>query len=106
MFRAELRKFSRLYQLSTTISRPQSTSDGEIASWSIETRADGWRTRTNYDFLRFEEFIQRDLASPIWRTVLYAVSLYLRLVLNGTVGRFTKANWRFAAFITYPHFIL
>ena len=106
MFRAELRKFSRLYQLSTTISRPQSTSDGEIASWSIETRADGWRTRTNYDFLRFEDFIQRDLASPIWRTVLYAVSLYLRLVLNGTVGRFTKANWRFAAFITYPHFIL
>ena len=70
MFRTELRKFSRLYQLSTTIGRPQSTPDGEIASWSIETSTDGWQTRTTYDFLRFEDFIQRDLASPIWRTVL------------------------------------
>jgi len=106
MFRTELRKFSRLYQLSTTIGRPQSTSDGEIASWSIETRADGWRTRTTYDFLRFEDFIQRDLASPIWRTVLHAAIIYWRLVFNGTVARFTRANWRFATFITYPHFIL
>jgi hypothetical protein len=106
MFRTELRKFSRLYQLSTTIGRPQSTSDGEIASWSIETRADGWRTRTTYDFLRFEDFIQRDLASPILRTVLHAAFIYWRLVFNGTVARFTMANWRFATFITYPHFIL
>src|SRR5215471_909619 len=106
MFRTELRKFSRLYQLSTTIGRPQSTPDGEIASWSIETRADGWRTRTTYDFLRFEDFIQRDLASPILRTVLHAAFIYWRLVFNGTVARFTMANWRFATFITYPHFIL
>ena len=106
MFRTELRKFSRLYQLSTTIGRPQSTPDGEIASWSIETSADGWRTRTTYDFLRFEDFIQRDLASPIWRTVLHAAIIYWRLVFNGTVARFTRANWRFATFITYPHFIL
>ncbi len=106
MFRTELRKFSRLYQLSATIGRPQSTSDGEIASWTIETKADGWQTRTAYDFLRFEDFIQRDLASPIWRTVLHAVFIYWRLVFNGTVARFTKANWRFATFITYPHFVL
>lgn len=106
MFRTELRKFSRLYQLSTTIGRPQSTPDGEIASWSIETSADGWRTRTTYDFLRFEDFIQRDLASPIFRTVLHAAIIYWRLVFNGTVARFTRANWRFATFITYPHFIL
>ena len=106
MFRTELRKFGRLYQASATLGRPQSTSDGEITSWTIETKADGWQTRTAYDFLRFEDFIQRDLASPIWRTVFQAVWIYWRLVFRGTIGRFWRANWRFATFITYPHLLL
>ena len=106
MFRTELRKFSRLYQLTATIGRPQSSADDELASWSIETKAADWQTRTTYDFLRFEDFIQRDLAQPIWRTVFQAVVIYWRLVFNGTMARFTRANWRFATFITYPHFVL
>jgi pimeloyl-ACP methyl ester carboxylesterase len=106
MFRTELRKFGRLYQLSATISRPKVAADDEIASWTIETKAADWQTHTNYDFLQFEDFIQRDLASPIWRTVFHAVWIYWRVVFNGTMARFTKANWRFATFITYPHFVL
>ena len=34
-----------------------------------------------------KDFIQRDLASPIWRTVLHAVWIYLRLNLSGTLAR-------------------
>ena len=106
MFRTELRKFSRLYQVTTTIGRPQSTSDDESATWTIETKAEDWQTRTTYDFLRFEDFIQRDLAAPIWRIVLQSTVIYWWLVFNGTMARFTRANWRFATFITYPHFVL
>ena len=110
MFRTELRKFGRLYQLAATMSRPQAAPGGEIsadiASWTIETKADDWQTRTSYDFLRFEDFIQRDLAWPIWRTLLHAVLIYWRLVFAGTIARFWRANWRFATFITYPHFLL
>ena len=106
MFRTELRKFGRLYQLAATISRPQVASDGETASWTIETKAGGWQTRTRYDFLRFEDLIQRDLASPIWHTVLHAMWIYWRLVFGGTIARFWKAHWRFATFISYPHFLL
>jgi hypothetical protein len=106
MFRTELRKFGRLYQLSATITRPQSISDGEIASWSIETKADDWQTRTQYDFLRFEDFIKRDLAQPVWSIVFSAVWIYWRLVFRGTIARFARANWRFATFITYPHLTL
>ena len=106
MFRTELRKFGRLYQLSATMSRPQGAPDGEIASWTIETKADDWQTRSSYDFLRFEDFIRRDLALPIWRTVFQAVWIYWRLVFTGTITRFWHANWRFATFITYPHFLL
>src|SRR3954467_11894656 len=106
MFRTELRKFGRLYQLNATISRPQSAPDGETASWTIETKAGDWQTRTSYDFLRFEDLIQRDLAAPIVQTVLHAVCIYWRLVFGGTIARFWKANWRFATFITYPHLLL
>jgi len=106
MFRTELRKFGRLYQLTATISRPQSAPDGETASWTIETKADDWQTRTVYDFLRWEDLIQRDLAAPIWRTVLHAMLIYWRLMFGGTIARFWRAHWRFATFISYPHFLL
>ena len=106
MFRTELRRFGRLYQLAATISRPKVAPDGETASWTIETRADDWATRTSYDFLRFEDLIQRDLAAPIWRTVLHAMWIYWRLVFGGTIAQFWKAHWRFATFISYPHFLL
>jgi len=106
MFRTELRKFGRLYHLTTTVSRPQTAPDGERASWSIETKAEDWQTRTSYDFLRFEDLIQRDLAAPILGTLLRAIWIYWRLVFRGTIARFWKANWRFATFITYPHVLL
>ena len=89
------------------LSAPRSKSTfPEMASWTIETKADDWQTRTSYDFLRFEDFIQRDLAAPIWRTLFQAVWIYWRLVFAGTIARFWRANWRFATFITYPHLML
>ena len=106
MFRTELRKFGRLYQLTATVSRPQAAGDGETASWTIETKATDWQTRTRYDFLRWEDLNQRDLAAPIWRTVFQATWLYWRAVFSGTITRFWKAHWRFATFVTYPHFVL
>jgi hypothetical protein len=106
MFRTELRKFGRLYQLAATVSRPQVAANGETASWTIETKAGDWQTRTSYDFLRWEDLIQRDLAAPIWRTVFHAAWIYWRLVFGGTIARFWQAHWRFATFISYPHFLL
>jgi hypothetical protein len=106
MFRTELRKFGRLYQLAATVSRPQVAANGETASWTIETKAGDWQTRTSYDFLRWEDLIQRDLAAPIWRTVFHAMWIYWRLVFGGTLARFWQAHWRFATFTSYPHFLL
>jgi hypothetical protein len=106
MFRTELRKYARLYELNATISRPDSAPDGETASWTIATHGSDWHTRTAYDFLRWEDLIQRDLNWPIWRTVGLAMAIYWRLVFSGTFARFWRAHWRFATFISYPHFLL
>jgi hypothetical protein len=106
MFRTELRKFARLYGVDAAIGRPQSADNNEMASWTIETKAADWQTRTDYDFLRFEDFIQRDLAQPIWRIVFHAIWIYLRLIVRGTAFRFFASSWRFATFITWPHIVL
>jgi hypothetical protein len=110
MFRTELRKFARLYGLTAAVGRPKQHAAGEFAhesaTWTIETTGDGWQTRTDYDFLRWEDLIQRDLAAPIWRTAIYGMLIYWGLVLSGTMGRFWRAHWRFATFISWPHFVL
>lgn len=110
MFRTELRKFGRLYDLTTAVGRPKDNSAGEFAhessSWTIEASGDGWQTRTDYDFLRWEDLIQRDLAAPIWRTLVHGMLIYWGLVFSGTMGRFWRAHWRFATFISWPHFVL
>jgi pimeloyl-ACP methyl ester carboxylesterase len=105
MFRTELRKFDALYGVTSSIGRPRHVSEDEIASWSIETRAADWQTRTTYDFLRVEDLIQRDMAMPSWRIVTYTILIYLRLIVHGTVFRFMAANWRFLIFITWPHIV-
>jgi hypothetical protein len=105
MFRTELRKFGRLYQLSASMGRPQAATDGEIASWTIETKADDWQTRTSTTScasrISSSATSLADLAH-----VFQAVWIYWRLVFAGTIARFWRANWRFATFITYPHFLL
>ena len=103
MFRTELRKFEKLYGLSARIGRPEKDGEGRIASWTIATQGPDWQTHTTYDFLRFEDFIQRDLSLPIWRIVSYTIWIYLRLIFRGTLFRFMKANWRFLTFMTVPH---
>ncbi len=106
MFRTELRKFGRLYDLDTQVGRPAGPADGERASWQIETTAEDWQTRTTYDFLRWEDLIKDDLAWPVWRTLVHSIAIYWRLVFSGTIGRFWSAHWRFATFITYPHLVV
>ena len=106
MFRTELRKFGQLYDLTATINRPQVAADGETAYWTIDTQASDWQTHTRYDFLRWEDLIQRDLAAPIWRTVFRSEQIFWGIIFNGILARFWKAHWRFALFIAYPHFML
>ena len=50
--------------------------------------------------------MQRDLAAPIWRTVLQAVWVYWRLVFDGTLAKFWRATWRFAIFVSYAYILL
>src|SRR5260370_27768669 len=106
MFRTELRKFGRLYQLSATISRPRAAPDGETASWTIETKASDWQTHTRYDFLRWEDLIQRDLAPPTWRTAFHALWIYRHLPLRLPIARLSTSHSRAPTSTPHPPFLL
>ena len=107
MFRTELRKSDRVYGQSSRIGRPrQDDGDASMATWTIDVAGDGWATHVTYDFLRWEDLIQRDFGWPIWRTVLQASAIFWRAVVIGVIPRIWRAHWRFGAFITYPQFIL
>ena len=80
MFRTELRKFGRLYQLTATISRPKVASDGEIASWTIETKAGDWQTRTS---LRFPALRGPDPARPCRADLAHGFPRRLDLLAPG-----------------------
>ena len=80
MFRTELRKFDALYGVASTIGRPNHVSEGEIASWAIETKADDWQTHTTYDFLRVEDLIQRDMTMPIGMPITTESTVQTRIM--------------------------
>jgi hypothetical protein len=105
-FRGELRKFGALYGLAPRISRPETSSDQLVTTWTIDTENEDCHTHTVYDFLRWEDLVQRDRDVPAWRTIAHAVAIYSWLFVRGIVARFIKAHWRFAAFITYPYVAL
>lgn len=106
MFRGELRKFGALYGLAPRIGRPKVSPDDLVASWTIDTEGKGWRTHTTYDFLRWEDLVQRDRDVPAWQTIPHALAIYGWLLVRGILFRFIRAHWRFAAFISYPYVAL
>lgn len=106
MFRSELRKFGQLYDLSPRITKPRPSPDDLSAAWTIDTEGPGWQANTTYEFLRWEDLVQRDRQAPIWRTIIEALAIYAWLIVSGLLRRFAHAHWRFAVFISYPYLVL
>ena len=106
MFRTELRKFGRLYQLTATISRPQASPDGETG---VVVDRDQGRRLADPHRLRFPAVRRPDPARPCRADLEHGVSRHVDLLGPGVPRhhrRFWRAHWRFATFITYPHFLL
>jgi pimeloyl-ACP methyl ester carboxylesterase len=102
MFRSELRKFEALYGIKSTIERPTGEADRPVASWTIETSAEDWRTVSRYDFLHWEDLIIPDFARPIWWTIGYSFYVLGYSILSGGMLRMWRAHWRFVIFLLYP----
>jgi len=105
----ELRKFGRLYQVSTTIGRPQVAPDGEHRV--LDHRDQGWRLADPHQFMTFFALGRPDPARSGPRRS--GARFSGRCGSTGASSSaapsrafLARAHWRFATFISYPHFLL
>lgn len=105
MFRNELRKFLKLYDLKADVSRPEQSDGNTRARWTISTAGPDWSVETTYDFLRWEDIIAKDFSRhPVW-VIGACFWVLVRMITTGALVRFFGAQWRFALFVLYPYVV-
>lgn len=104
LFRRELARFAKVWSVTTKLGAPETDPDGIAGRWQAEASGPNWHVATTYEFLRWNDIAEADIAQPIWRHLVRAAGLYARNAVNGVIARLFGANWRFAVFYLYPLF--
>ncbi len=86
--------FKRVWPVSLTV-KPVDLASQDFARWLVAARATNWRVSTTYDFLRFDNFIQSDLAEPLIRHILRSLGWVIDDLASGALLRIFCASWRF-----------
>jgi len=102
MFRAETRKFCCVHGVDAKVSKIERPTNRHSACWSIKTTGDGWSVDTTYEFLRWEDIMQRDFAHTTAWKVFHAFAAIATMVADGTFAKIVRARWQFACFLAYP----
>jgi hypothetical protein len=106
MFRREHERFCALYGFDGHIGGHTNVPDRFSTFWKVSTRGPGWQVETTYEFLRWEDLIRNDFDRPIWWTICQALRVLVLFAVDGTLGRFARASWRFVLFVVYPYVVL
>jgi pimeloyl-ACP methyl ester carboxylesterase len=109
MFRGEYRKFCALYGLTGTIgkiAKSEKTDDPFTTTWPLATSGAGWQVDTTYEFLRWDDIIRADFTQSAWLKTYNALITLFWLIVDGTLAKFTRFNWRFTCFVLYAYAVL
>jgi hypothetical protein len=106
MFRSEYRKFCALYGVTGTIGKLTSSGENSTARWPLTTAGEGWQVDTVYEFLRWDDVIRGDFEKSSWWKISRALATLFFLIVEGTLARFTRFNWRFTCFVLYAYAVL
>jgi hypothetical protein len=102
LFRTEAQRFCSLYRVKARVSKIERPTTRHSAFWSIKTTGDGWSVDTTYEFLRWEDIIQRDFARGATWKGFHAFTAAAAMVADGTFAKIVRAHWRFGCFFAYP----
>ena len=94
LFASQLKRASTLWRFNASLGELTIESP-EIASWTIITSGGNWQVRTQYDFVRYEDLLDAELARPLWRQIGRALHWLFDDLVSGTAYRITRANFRF-----------
>ena len=59
-FVREMARFQKAWNVQGKVSQPSVSSDGAVASWTIEAWAANWRVRTDFHYFRWDDFVVAD----------------------------------------------
>lgn len=105
-FKRELRRFEQAWGAAAMVSEMARSSDGAVASWSVETRAPDWSVATQYRSLIWGDLVESDFARSDWVRVPRGILAFADFILSGTAFRYFAVNWRYGLFFSYPIVIL
>lgn len=105
MFKREWNRFCANWRISGTIQDIQIQSS-DIASWHIETVGPNWQVSTQYEFLRLENYIARNLALPRLTQLGRALRWIADDIASGALARVFRASWRMGVLIVYSQIFL
>jgi hypothetical protein len=100
LFRRTCQRFERLWPVSAKL-KPIEVASEDFARWGVDLRGPHWRTTTQLDFLRLENFIRSDMEKPTGRQVLRALGWLCGDFFSGTLFRIFAASWRFGLHLLY-----
>jgi pimeloyl-ACP methyl ester carboxylesterase len=101
----ECGRFQRVWPVSLTV-KPVDLDSQDFARWLVAVRASNWRVLTTYDFLRFDNFIQSDLAEPLIRHILRSLGWIVGDLVSGAQFRIFRASWRFGLHLLFVQSVL
>jgi hypothetical protein len=100
LFRRTCQRFERLWPVSAKL-KPIQMGSEDFSHWGVDLRGPDWRTATDYDFLRVENFIRADIEKPTGWQVLRALGWIGGDLFSGALFRIFAASWRFALHLLY-----
>jgi hypothetical protein len=101
----ECNRFQGVWPVSLTV-KPVDLESQDFARWHVAVRASNWRVFTTYDFLRFDNFIQSDLAEPLIRHILRSLGWVIGDLVSGAQFRIFCASWRFGLHLLFVQSVL
>jgi hypothetical protein len=101
----ECDRFQRVWPVSLTV-KPVDLDSRDVARWLVAVRAPTWRVFATYDFLRFDNFIQSDLAEPLIRHIARSLGWVIGDLASGAQFRIFCASWRFGLHLLFVQSVL
>lgn len=101
-FVREMARFHKAWNVQGTVSAPELSADGAVASWSIESFAPNWRVVTEFHQFRWDDFVTADGGRSDWLRFPLGIAALMEFILSGTVRKYFVIAWRYGGFFLFP----
>jgi len=94
LFQNQIRKATLVWGVTADVG-PLTLESRDIASWTVTCRGPNWQVFTQYDFVRWEDIINKYTRQPIVRQIFRAMAWIVDDLITGTTARTFRASWKF-----------